>query len=97
MYWATTSFAVREWSTDLANALRSWADHIAQAHPKVTEVRAYRYNGGTKVIWQEGFNNFHDYQELVDQEDNVCATVMEAVYRHAVPGTRSSRIWSDAL
>lgn len=97
MYWATTIFRVQSWSPELADALRAWADHIAEAHPKVAEVRAYRYNGGTTVVWQEGFKDFHDYQELVDQEDDLCATVMSAVYRHAVPGGRSSRVWSDAL
>ena len=97
MFWATTTFAVNEWSSELAQALRAWADHIAEAHPKVTEVRAYRYNSGTTIVWQEGFKDFHDYQDLVEQEDDVCASVMGAVYRHAVPGTRSGRVWSDAL
>jgi hypothetical protein len=97
MFWATTTFSVQEWSTDLAAALRAWSDHIDQAHPKVAEVRGYRYNGGTTVVWQEGFNNFHDYQELIEQEDDVCGAVMDAVFRHAVPGTRSGQIWSDAL
>ena len=97
MYWATTTFSVQEWSQDLADALRAWAGHIAEAHPKVQQVRAYRYDGGTTVVWQEGFSNFHDYQELIEQEDGVCASVMGAVFRHAVPGTRSGRIWSDAL
>lgn len=60
-------------------------------------MRAYRYNGGASVVWQEDFANFHDYQDLVEEEDEVCASVMAEVFRHAVPGTRTGRIWSDAL
>ena len=97
MYWATTTFAVNEWSSDLSQALRAWANHIADAHSKITEVRAYRYNGGSTVVWQEGFKDCHDYQDLVAQEDDVCASVLAAVSRHAVPGTRSGRVRSDAL
>src|SRR4051794_30292935 len=97
MLWATTTFSVQEWSADLAATLQAWKEHIAQAHPKVAEVRAYRYNGGTTVVWQEGFDNFHDYQELIEQQDDVCGSVMEGVFRNAVPGTRRGQIWSDAL
>jgi hypothetical protein len=96
MYWATTTFRVDP-SPELKPALRAWRDHIQAAHPKVTEVRCYRFNGGTSVVWQEGFADFHDYQELVDQEDDVCAGVMAAVFRHMVPGTREGRVWSDGF
>ena len=54
-------------------------------------------NGGTEIVWQEGFADFHDYQDLMEEEDDVCAHVMDAVFVHMVPGTRNSRIWSDAI
>ncbi len=96
MYWATTTFKVVP-DPEFAPALRAWRDHIREAHPKINEVRCYRFNGGTSVVWQEGFRDFHDYQELVDQEDDVCEGVMAAVFRHMVPGTREGRIWSDGF
>jgi hypothetical protein len=96
MYWATTTFRANA-SPELWPALRAWADHIRQAHPKIREVRCYRLNGGTEIIWQEGFENFHDYQDLIEEEDDVCEGVMGAVFTHMVPGTRSGAIWSDAL
>ncbi|GAC1439531.1 MAG: hypothetical protein NVSMB55_01310 [Mycobacteriales bacterium] len=96
MYWATTTFRVTP-SPDLNAALKAWAAHIHDAHPKISEVRCYRYNGGTEIVWQEGFANFHDYQDLIEQEDDVCTTVMSSVFAHEVPGTRSGRIWSDGL
>ncbi len=96
MYWATTTFKVVP-DPKLTPALRAWRDHIKAAHPKIAEVRCYRFNGGTSVVWQEGFRDFHDYQELVDQEDDVCEGVMANVFRHMVPGTREGRIWSDGF
>jgi len=97
MYWATTVFRVGSGAQELKADLQSWRDHIAAAHGKVREVRCYRYNGGTTVVWQEGFENFHDYQDLVEEEDDLCATVMGAVFRHEVPGTRVTRIWADGM
>jgi hypothetical protein len=97
MYWATTTFDVTGWSEELGGALRAWADHIAVAHPKVAATRCYRFNGGTTVVWQEGFANFRDYQDLIEEEDDICAGVMAAVFQHMVPGTRRSQIWSDAI
>lgn len=97
MFWATTTFKVTSWSDELAAALAAWRDHIADAHPGIQQVRAYRYDGGTTVVWQEGFADFHTYQGLMDEEDDRCATVMADVFRHMVPGTREGKIWSDAL
>ena len=96
MFWATTTFRVTP-VPELSEALRAWADHIGSAHPKIREVRCYRLNGGTEIVWQEGFVDFHDYQSLIEEEDDTCARVMDAVYRHMVPGTRSSQIWTDAI
>ena len=97
MFWATTTFKVAETTPALVDALRAWRDHISEAHTGVREVRCYRCDGGTTYVWQEGFANFHDYQVLIEQEDDLCATVMEAVFRHVVPGTRHGKIWSDGL
>lgn len=97
MYWATTTFDVPAWTPELGQALNAWRQHIREAHPKIAEVRAYRYNGGTTVVWQEGFANFHDYQDLLEEEDDVCETVMAAVFQHAVPGRRTGALWSDAI
>lgn len=96
MYWATTSFRVTP-APELTDALKAWAEHIRKAHPKISEVRCYRYNGGTEIVWQEGFANFHDYQDLIEEEDDVCEKVMGAVFAHMVPGTREGKIWSDAF
>jgi hypothetical protein len=96
MYWATTTFKVVP-APGLADALRSWRDHISVAHPKVAEVRCYVFDGGTSVVWQEGFRDFHDYQALVDETDDVCDGVMGAVFAHLVPGTREGKIWSDGI
>jgi hypothetical protein len=96
MYWATTTFKVVP-SPELGPALRAWRDHISVAHAKIAEVRCYRFNGGTDVVWQEGFKDFHDYQDLVEEEDRVCEGVMSAVFAHMVPGTREGRIWSDGF
>jgi hypothetical protein len=70
MYWTTIRFDVPAWSDALGKSLLAWHEHIKVAHPKVTEVRAFRFNGGTTIVWQEGFCDFRDYQELVDQEDD---------------------------
>lgn len=97
MFWATSEFKVTETSPEFTAALRAWRDHIEDAHKDVKEVRCYRYNGGTHYVWQEGFEDFIAYQRLMEQEDDVCATVMGAVFKHVVPGSRSGRIWSDGL
>lgn len=97
MYWATTIFKVDAGGEGLAEALAAWKAHIEVAHPGIKEVRCYRYNQGTSVVWQEGFNNFHDYQGLIEEEDVLCETVMSAVFKHEVPGTRVTRIWSDGI
>ena len=96
MYWATTTFKVVP-SPDLPGALRDWRDHIREAHQGIVEVRCYRFNAGTDVVWQEGFKDFHDYQGLIEEEDDVCEGVMARVFTHMVPGTREGRIWSDGL
>lgn len=49
MYWATTTFRVIP-SPELPAALKAWAAHIEVAHPKITEVRCYRLNGGTEIV-----------------------------------------------
>lgn len=95
MFWATTTFKVSGWSGELDDALRGWKAHIDEAHPLIREVRCYRADGGTTVRWQEGFADFRDYQTLMEQEDEVCESVMAAVFRHMGPGTREGRIWSD--
>jgi spore cortex formation protein SpoVR/YcgB (stage V sporulation) len=97
MYWATTTFKVHDWSSDLAQALKDWQAHIKVAHPLVTEVRCYRYDGSTTVVWQEGFANFNDYEVLMGEEDDLCDSVMGAVFRHMVPGTREGKIWNDGI
>jgi hypothetical protein len=79
------------------SALATCADHIKKAHPKIREVRCYRFNGGTEIMWQEGFENFHDYQDLIAEDDDICEKVMGAVFQHMVSGTQEGRIWSDAL
>ena len=96
MYWSTTIFRVTP-DPALDTALAAWAEHIRSAHPKIGEVRCYKFNAGTSVVWQEGFANFHDYQDLIEEEDDVCATVMGAVFAHMVPGTREGRIWVDGI
>lgn len=96
MYWATTTFRVNP-HPDLGPALKAWAEHIKIAHPKIHEVRCYKLKAGTEIVWQEGFADFHDYQHLIEEEDDVCETVMEAVFRHMVAGTRDGRIWSDGI
>lgn len=96
MYWATTTFRVQP-DPALTDALQAWAEHIRQAHKKIREVRCYRYDGGTAIVWQEGFANFHDYQDLIEEEDDVCEKVMAAVFAHMVPGTREGRVWADAI
>ena len=96
MYWATTTFRVTP-SPELSGALTAWAVHIREAHPKIRDVRCYGFNGGTEIVWQEAFADFHDYQDLMEEEDDVCARVMDDVFVHMVPGTRNSRIWSDAI
>jgi len=97
MYWATTTFDVSSWTPDLGRALAAWREHITESHPKITDVRCYRYNGCTTIVWQEGFANFHDYQHLMEEQDDVCEHVMADVFRHAVPGHRTGAIWADAL
>jgi hypothetical protein len=97
MYWATTKWRVTESNPELTDALRAWMEHCATHHPQIKEVRCYRYNGGTTYVWQEGFEDFNRYQEMIDGEDESCAAAQQAVFRFAVPGTRSSRIWSDAV
>jgi hypothetical protein len=95
MFWATTTFKVTDTTPQLTDALRAWKEHIAGSHKKITEVRCYRCDGGTAYVWQEGFANFHDYQELMEEEDDLCERVMGAVFKHMVPGTREGKIWSD--
>jgi hypothetical protein len=95
MYWSTTTFHVADWSAELGQALADWKAHIETAHPRITGVRCYRYNGGTTVVWQEGFRDFRDYQDLIEEQDDVCETVMSAVFRHELPGTRTTAIWGS--
>lgn len=97
MFWATTTFKVSESSPELTQALRAWKSHIEERHQKIREVRCYRFDGGTSYVWQEGFDNFNDYQSLIEEEDDVCAIVMGDVFRHMVPGTREGKVWSDAV
>ena len=54
-------------------------------------------DGGTRVMWQKGVEDLHADQQLIDSEGDSCEKVMGAVFRHAVPGTRRSRIWSRAI
>jgi hypothetical protein len=44
-----------------------------------------------------GFENFNAYQGLIEEQDELRATVMQAVFRHAIPGSREGKIWSDGL
>jgi len=97
MYWATTTFRVTASTPELRAVLSAWRDHIAATHPQVKEVRCYRFNGGTSYVWQEGFEDFHAYQELIDAEDASCKAVMGPVFGYAVPGSREGRIWADGL
>src|SRR5258708_5069092 len=91
MRWGTTTFRIAQPSSDLTAALKAWKQHIGQAHPQIKEVRCAMTDGGTQVMWQEGFEDFHAYQQLIESEDDVCEKVMGAVFRHAVPGTRAGR------
>lgn len=95
--WGTTTFRIAQPKPDLTAALKAWKQHIDQAHPQIKKVRCAMTDGGTQVMWQEGFEDFHAYQQLIDSEDDNCEKVMGAVFRHAVPGTRRCRIWSDAI
>ena len=96
MYWATTTFKVVP-GPELVPALAAWQDHVKVAHPKITEVRCYQFDGGTSIVWQEGFRDFNDYQALNNETDGVCESVMAAVFQHMVPGTREGKIWADAI
>lgn len=97
MYWSTTTFKVVTMSPELTEALQKWRDHVSECHATVREVRCYRFNAGTTVVWQEGFENFHDYQDLIEEIDQECERILEAVFRHAVPGSREGAIWSDVF
>jgi hypothetical protein len=97
LFWATTTFSVNATTPELTAALQAWKEHVDVAHPLIKEVRCYRYDGGTTYVWQEGFENFNDYQALLEQEDDVCESVMAAVFKHMVPGTRTGKIWSGVL
>jgi len=48
-------------------------------------------------VWPEGFENFHDYQALIEQEDDVGEGVIAAVFKHSVPGTRMGKIWGQVI
>jgi hypothetical protein len=97
MYWATTTFSVTATTPELTTAIKEWKQHIDEMHPLIKEVRCYRFDGGTSYIWQEGFENFNDYQALLEQEDDVCESVMAAVFKHMVPGTRTGKIWGQVI
>lgn len=96
MYWATTTFSVTAATPELTTAIKEWK-HIDELHPLIKEVRCYRFDGGTSYIWQEGFENFNDYQALMEQEDDICESVMAAVFKHIVPGTRTGNIWGQVI
>jgi hypothetical protein len=97
MRWATTTFRVNALDAELRAALDAWRGHIVEAHPDIKEVRCYSSNGGTEIMWQEGFEDFNAYQRLIEEEDERCEAVMVAVFRHEVPGTRSGRILNDVI
>lgn len=97
MYWATTSWRVTETTPELTEAIRAWKAHCDENHPQITGIRCYRFNGGTSYVFQEGFEDFHRYQEIIDAEDASCGVVQEAVFKNAVPGTREGRIWGEVL
>jgi hypothetical protein len=97
MWWMTTSFRVIGWSSEVEQALVGWRQHIRERHPKIQEVRCFRFDGGTSLVWQEGFRDFRDWQDLEDEEDELCESVMGAVFAHSVPGTRVTQFWRDAL
>lgn len=97
MRWATTTFRVSQPGPELMAALEAWKTHIQKAHPQIKEVRCATTDAGTKVMWQEGFEDFRAYQELVEAGDENCAAVMAMVFKHAVPGSQRSRIWNDAI
>jgi hypothetical protein len=97
MYWATTTFSVTATTPELTTAIKEWKKHIDERHTLIKGVRCYRFDGGTSYIWQEGFDNFNDYQALIEQEDDVCESVMSAVFKHMVPGTRTGKIWGQVI
>ena len=97
MYWATTTFSVTATTKELTQAIHDWKKHIDEMHPLIKEVRCYRFDGGTSYVWQEGFENFNDYQALIEQEDDVCESVMAAVFKHMVPGTRAGKVWTQVI
>jgi hypothetical protein len=43
------------------------------------------------------FENYHDFQDLIEEEDDVCEVVIAAIFPHAIPGTREGRFWMDGL
>jgi hypothetical protein len=97
MRWGTRTFRTASPSADVTAALKAWKQHIAQAHPQIKEVLWVITDGGTHVMWQEGFEVFHAYQHLMNSDDDSCEKVMGAVVRHAVPGSGRSRIWSHSI
>lgn len=97
MHWATTTFRVPDMSAEVREALREWRRHIIERHPLIEEVRCYVSNGGTEIMWQEGFEDYHAYQRLVDEDDGLCNAVMSNVFRFMVPGTREARILTDGI
>jgi hypothetical protein len=48
-------FSVDSNSEGLSQALLAWKKHIEVAHLGVKEVRCYRYNQGTAVVWLHPF------------------------------------------
>lgn len=97
MYWATTTFRVTGWTDELNAALTAWREHVGDNHRGVKGIRCYRFNGGTAIVWQEAFDDFHDYQALIDEENDACAAIQAPVFRHMVPGSRESAIWAEVL
>ena len=97
MHWATTTWRVTETALGLTEAIEAWKVHCDRHHPQITGIRCYRYNGGTSYVWQEGFEDFHRYEELIEAEDASCAAAQEPVFRHAVPGSREGRIWAEVI
>jgi hypothetical protein len=73
VFWATTTFEVVP-----SPRTRPSPSGVARSHQRgareVAKVRCYRFNGGTDVVWQEGFKDFRDYQDLVEEEDTRART-----------------------
>lgn len=94
---AMTTWKVPALTDEHTSALKAWQDHCGVAHPQIKGIRCFMFNGGTEFVWLEAFDDYHDFQDLMNSIDDQCTAVMQAVMKHAVPGTMRTGIWLDAI